>query len=119
MCAAILQQVAPVLATQGNLNNEIGVPNLTAVNAGRALCRGELGANHPGEIAWTTSLVKPDVAVINNVAAAHLAGFGSLRGVAVAKTEILAVYLPRVPPLSTQTASSMTGGENPIGTHAG
>lgn len=89
MCAAILQQVAPVLATQGNLNNEIGVPQtLLRLTPAERYAVVELGANHPGEIAWTTSLVKSDVAVINNVAAAHLAGFGSLRGVAVAKTEI-------------------------------
>ncbi len=89
MCAAILQQAAPVLATQGNLNNEIGVPQtLLRLTPDDRYAVVELGANHPGEIAWTTSLVKPDVAVINNVAAAHLAGFGSLRGVAVAKTEI-------------------------------
>lgn len=89
MCAAILQQTAPVLATQGNLNNEIGVPQtLLRLTPAERYAVVELGANHPGEIAWTTSLVKPDVAVINNVAAAHLAGFGSLRGVAVAKTEI-------------------------------
>jgi UDP-N-acetylmuramoyl-tripeptide--D-alanyl-D-alanine ligase len=91
MCAAILQQAAPVLATQGNLNNEIGVPQtLLRLTPTEHYAVVELGANHPGEIAWTTSLVKPDVAVINNVAAAHLAGFGSLRGVAVAKTEIFA-----------------------------
>lgn len=89
MCAAILRQSAPVLATQGNLNNEIGVPQtLLRLTPDEHYAVVELGANHPGEIAWTTSLVKPDVAVINNVAAAHLAGFGSLRGVAVAKTEI-------------------------------
>lgn len=89
MCAAILQQVAPVLATQGNLNNEIGVPQtLLRLTPNERYAVVELGANHPGEIAWTTSLVRPDVAVINNVAAAHLAGFGSLQGVAVAKTEI-------------------------------
>ena len=88
-CAAILRQSAPVLATQGNLNNEIGVPQtLLRLTPDERYAVVELGANHPGEIAWTTSLVKPDVAVINNVAAAHLAGFGSLRGVAVAKTEI-------------------------------
>ena len=48
----------------------------------------ELGANHPGEIAWTTSLARPDAAIINNVAAAHLEGFGSLEGVFHAKSEI-------------------------------
>lgn len=89
MCSAILSQAAPILATKGNLNNEIGVP-LTLLSLSEQHRYGiiELGANHPGEIAWTTSLTKPDVAVVNNVGAAHLAGFGSLQGVAVAKTEI-------------------------------
>ena len=47
-----------------------------------------MGANHMGEIAYTTELVKPDVAMINNIAAAHLEGFGDLCGVARAKGEI-------------------------------
>jgi UDP-N-acetylmuramoyl-tripeptide--D-alanyl-D-alanine ligase len=89
MCAAILNQAGPVLATQGNLNNEIGVPlTLLRLTPEHQFAVLELGANHPGEIAWTTSLVKPDVALINNVAAAHLEGFGSLQGVALAKSEI-------------------------------
>jgi UDP-N-acetylmuramoyl-tripeptide--D-alanyl-D-alanine ligase len=49
-----------------------------------------MGANHMGEIAYTTDLVKPDVAIINNIAAAHLEGFGDLCGVARAKGEIFA-----------------------------
>ncbi|MGL4206068.1 MAG: UDP-N-acetylmuramoyl-tripeptide--D-alanyl-D-alanine ligase [Aeromonadaceae bacterium] len=89
MCAAILALRGSVLATQGNLNNEIGVPlTLLRLTPEHAFAVMELGANHPGEIAWTTSLVKPDVALINNVAAAHLEGFGSLQGVALAKSEI-------------------------------
>ncbi len=48
----------------------------------------ELGANHIGEIAYTTALVKPDIALVTNLAAAHLEGFGSLDGVAKAKGEI-------------------------------
>ncbi len=89
MCAAILAQCGSVLATQGNLNNDIGVPltllRLTETHQFAVL---ELGANHAGEIAWTTSLVRPRVALINNVAAAHLEGFGSMQGVALAKSEI-------------------------------
>ena len=89
MCAAILSQRGAVLATQGNLNNEIGVPlTLLRLTPEHQFAVLELGANHPGEIAWTTSLAKPDVALINNVAAAHLEGFGSLQGVALAKSEI-------------------------------
>ncbi|VEB93269.1 UDP-N-acetylmuramoyl-tripeptide--D-alanyl-D-alanine ligase [Citrobacter koseri] len=48
----------------------------------------ELGANHQGEIAWTVGLTRPEAALVNNLAAAHLEGFGSLAGVAKAKGEI-------------------------------
>ena len=48
----------------------------------------ELGANHIGEIAYTSALAKPDVALVNNIMPAHLEGFGSLQGVATAKAEI-------------------------------
>lgn len=89
MSAAILSNLGQVLATKGNLNNEIGVPlTLLRLTPQDQYAVMELGANHPGEIAWTTSLVKPHVALINNVAAAHLEGFGSLQGVALAKSEI-------------------------------
>ncbi len=90
MLASILARRGAVLATRGNLNNDIGVP-LTLLRLGehhRAAVV-ELGANHPGEIAWLTGLVRPDVAVITNAGAAHLEGFGSLEGVARAKGEIL------------------------------
>ena len=89
MMAAILSCRGAVLATKGNFNNDIGVPltmlRLTAEHQYAVL---ELGANHQGEIAYTTSLAKPDVAIITNVAASHLEGFGDLYGVARAKGEI-------------------------------
>ncbi|MDV6316004.1 UDP-N-acetylmuramoyl-tripeptide--D-alanyl-D-alanine ligase [Idiomarina sp. HP20-50] len=89
MLAAILSIRHPVLATQGNFNNDIGVPlTLLRLTAEHKYAVVELGANHPGEIAYTTGLVKPDVAILNNVSAAHVEGFGSLHGVARAKTEI-------------------------------
>lgn len=75
--------------TAGNFNNDIGVP-LTLLRSQQdddyAVI--ELGANHIGEIAYTTQLVKPDIALVNNVAAAHLEGFGSIEGVKQAKGEI-------------------------------
>lgn len=89
MCAAILSRRGNVLATAGNFNNEIGVPlTLLRLTPEHEYAVVEMGANHLGEIAYTTSLVKPDVATIVNAAAAHLEGFGSLLGVARAKSEI-------------------------------
>jgi UDP-N-acetylmuramoyl-tripeptide--D-alanyl-D-alanine ligase len=89
MMAAILSRRGQVLSTQGNFNNDIGVPltmlRLTEKHNYAVL---ELGANHQGEIAYTTSLAKPDVAIITNVAASHLEGFGDVYGVARAKGEI-------------------------------
>lgn len=89
MTAAILSCCGNVLATDGNFNNELGVPmTLLRLEQQHEFAVVEMGANHIGEIAYTTRLVKPDVAAIINVAAAHLEGFGSLLGVAQAKSEI-------------------------------
>ncbi|MCB1836313.1 MAG: UDP-N-acetylmuramoyl-tripeptide--D-alanyl-D-alanine ligase [Alcanivoracaceae bacterium] len=78
-----------VLATQGNLNNDIGVPlTLLRLNDEHRFGVFELGANAPGEIAWTSSLVHPVIAMITNVTGAHLEGFGSMQGIADAKSEI-------------------------------
>lgn len=91
MLAAILSRLGKVLATQGNFNNDIGVPlTLLRLEQDHDFAVIEMGANHIGEIAYTTELVKPDVAMINNIAAAHLEGFGDLCGVARAKGEIFA-----------------------------
>ncbi len=89
MLSAILATQGNVLATKGNFNNEIGVPltlyRLTTEHDSAVI---EMGANHQSEISYLTQLVKPDVAIITNAAAAHLEGFGSLDGVAKAKGEI-------------------------------
>lgn len=89
MCAAILGEAGETLATRGNFNNDIGMP-LTLLRLQKAHQYGviEMGANHPGEIAYLTNIARPQVAIINNAAAAHLEGFGSLEGVARAKAEI-------------------------------
>ena len=89
MVANILSPLAPVLATRGNLNNDIGVPlTLFNIDAEHRFGVIEMGANHPGEIAYLSRLVRPDVAVITQCAPAHLEGFGSVAGVARAKAEI-------------------------------
>ncbi len=91
MLAAILRAGAPVLATRGNLNNEIGLPlTLMELGAEHRLAVIEMGANHPGEIARLARLARPQVGVITQCAPAHLEGFGSIEGVARAKGELLA-----------------------------
>jgi UDP-N-acetylmuramoyl-tripeptide--D-alanyl-D-alanine ligase len=89
MIAAILSNIGKTLATEGNFNNDIGAP-LTLLNIDKSIEFGviELGANHPGEVAFTADITKPDVAMVNNITAAHLEGFGSIQGVASAKAEI-------------------------------
>jgi len=90
LIAACLKQQAPTLATQGNLNNDIGMPlMLTRIDETHCYAVLEMGANHAGEIAYLVSLASPDVVVITNAGAAHLEGFGSIDGVARAKGEIL------------------------------
>lgn len=89
MVASIMAQKGQVLFTAGNFNNDIGVPlTLLRSTPEDDFAVIELGANHIGEIAYTTQLVKPNVALVNNVAAAHLEGFGSIDGVKQAKGEI-------------------------------
>lgn len=89
MVAAILRQCGNVLYTAGNFNNDIGVPlTLLRLTDEHDFAVIELGANHVGEIAYTTDLSRPESALVNNLAAAHLEGFGSLAGVAQAKGEI-------------------------------
>ena len=90
LVAACLGAQAPTLATQGNLNNDIGMPLMLArIRDEHEYAVLEMGANHAGEIAYLAALANPDVVVITNAAAAHLEGFGSVEGVAIAKGEIL------------------------------
>jgi UDP-N-acetylmuramoyl-tripeptide--D-alanyl-D-alanine ligase len=89
MIAAILRQRGSVLATQGNLNNDIGLPLTLLRLQDEDFAVVEMGANHPEEIGYLAQIARPDVAVITNAGAAHLEGFGDLPGVARAKGEIL------------------------------
>lgn len=87
MIASILPE--PSHATKGNLNNHIGVPlSVLQLMPQHRYAVFELGANHAGEIAHTVTIVHPDVTLINNIAPAHIEGFGSIDGVARAKGEI-------------------------------
>lgn len=90
MTAALLSPLGNVLATKANLNNDIGVP-LTLLRLAPEHQAGviELGANHLGEIAWSSRLTVPDVAVITNVTGAHVGEFGGMGHIAQAKSELL------------------------------
>ncbi|WP_445372246.1 UDP-N-acetylmuramoyl-tripeptide--D-alanyl-D-alanine ligase [Methylomonas sp. HW2-6] len=95
MIAAIFATQGPTLSTQGNLNNDIGVPlTLLKLDAGHRYAVIEMGANHIGEIAYTSRYAQADVSVINNVGAAHIEGFGDLNGVAKTKGEIIESLSP-------------------------
>ncbi len=95
MLTGVLRSCAPTLATAGNLNNEVGVPQtLFALRAEHRYAVIELGANHPGEIARTVSLVQPELVMITNIGWAHFAGFGGRDGIAAAKMEIYSGLKP-------------------------
>jgi len=89
MLRSILEICGPVLAPVKSFNNDIGAPlTLLQLNKQHQFAVMELGANHPGEIAYLTEIVKPSLAFILNVAPAHMLGFGSIEGVMQAKSEI-------------------------------
>lgn len=95
LIAGILGVSRRVCVTQGNLNNDLGVPlTLMRLNEQHDVLVAELGANHVGEIDYLARVAAPTVGVITNAAAAHLEGFGSLEGVAAAKGELL-THLPQ------------------------
>lgn len=80
-----------ILATQGNQNNELGVPlNLLRLNSSYRAAVIEMGANGHGEITRLGQIVKPDIAVITNAGLDHVAGFGGIKGAARANGEIFA-----------------------------
>lgn len=86
---SVFQQRPPVLATTGNLNNEIGLP-LTLMNLSSAhgWAVVEMGMNHPGEISRLSGIAEPDIAVITTITPVHLEGLGTVENIARAKAEI-------------------------------
>ena len=89
LIAATLSARYPVLFTQGNLNNHIGVPlTLLRVKPEHSFAIIEMGANHQGEIRELCNIADPDFGLITNVGKAHLEGFGSFEGVVQTKTEL-------------------------------
>jgi UDP-N-acetylmuramoyl-tripeptide--D-alanyl-D-alanine ligase len=93
MLAAILKVAAgsdsKVLATQGNLNNDIGMPlTLLRADSHHSYVVLEMGMNHSGEISYLTNIAKPNVALVNNAGLAHVGELGSVEAIAQAKGEI-------------------------------
>lgn len=95
MITAILRVDHPVMATQGNFNNDIGVPLTLLRLAQEPYAVVEMGANHEGDIRYLCQLARPDVALVTNAGPAHLEGFGDLDGVARGKGEIFQGLGPR------------------------
>ena len=89
LCAAVLSTKYNLYYTQGNLNNQIGVP-LTLLNITRAheMAIVEMGASHPGDIKELVEIAEPNYGLITNVGRAHLQGFGSFEGVQATKAEL-------------------------------
>ncbi|HQT80696.1 UDP-N-acetylmuramoyl-tripeptide--D-alanyl-D-alanine ligase [Ferrovum sp. JA12] len=106
-----------VLATEGNLNNAIGVPlTLLALRSHHRFAVVEMGMNHTGEIAYLSKIAQPDIALINTVQRAHIGLLGSIEAIAQAKSEIfvgldkegVAVY-----PTDLSTSSILAQAANP------
>lgn len=90
MLASILRTRGPVLATRGNLNNDLGVPlTLLELAPEHTAAVIELGASRLGEIAYTVAMTKPHVAILNNAGTAHVGEFGGPEKIVEAKGEII------------------------------
>ena len=90
MLSALLKQAGQTCSTEGNFNNQVGVPrSLLEITDEDKYGVFELGASHVGDIAEIARLVLPDVAVLTNVSPSHLEFFGSLENIYKTKTEIL------------------------------
>jgi UDP-N-acetylmuramoyl-tripeptide--D-alanyl-D-alanine ligase len=95
MTAAVLSRMGLVMATQGNLNNHIGVPlTLMRLDAAQRSAVVEMGANRIGDVAELVRLARPTVGLITNAGAEHLEGFGNLDGVARGEGEMVSCLDP-------------------------
>lgn len=91
LVSMLFDELGPVMATEGNLNNDIGVPlTLFRLSKTHRSAVVEMGANHAGEIAALTRISRPTIALVTNAGNAHLEGFGDIDGVARAKGELYA-----------------------------
>ena len=89
LIAAVLKEKYNVLYTQGNYNNDVGVPKtLLRLTADHEIAVIEMGASHPGDIKTLAETAEPTCGLITNVGKAHLQGFGSFEGVVKTKCEL-------------------------------
>jgi len=89
LIAAVLSQKFNVLYTQGNFNNDVGVPKtLFRLKSEHEIAVIEMGASHPGDIKTLAETAEPTCGLITNVGRAHLQGFGSFEGVIKTKCEL-------------------------------
>lgn len=89
LLAAVLSTKYNLLYTEGNLNNQIGVPlTLLRLNHQHEMAIIEMGASHPGDIKELVEIASPNYGIITNVGKAHLEGFGSFEGVIKTKGEL-------------------------------
>lgn len=89
LIAHVLMQKYRVLYTQGNLNNQIGVPlTLLRLTADDEIAVVEMGASHPGDIRELVNIVEPDCGIITNIGKGHLEGFGSYEAIMRTKGEL-------------------------------
>ena len=89
LCAAVLSTKYNLYYTQGNLNNQLGVPlTLLSITRAHEMAIVEMGASHPGDIKELVEIAEPNYGLITNVGRAHLEGFGSFEGVMRTKAEL-------------------------------
>ena len=89
LCAAVLSTKYNLYYTQGNLNNQLGVPlTLLSITRAHEMAIVEMGASHPGDIKELVEIAEPNYGLITNVGKAHLQGFGSFEGVKRTKAEL-------------------------------
>ena len=100
LIAAVLRTQYDVMATEGNFNNDVGVPKtLLRLNDEQDIAVVEMGASHPGDIKTLVETAEPTCGLITNVGRAHLQGFGSFEGVCRTKGELYDFLIQRNLPL--------------------
>tara|TARA_B100000768_G_scaffold181784_2_gene206409 strand:- start:2004 stop:3275 length:1272 start_codon:yes stop_codon:yes gene_type:complete len=101
----VLKKKFKTISTLGNLNNHIGVPlTLLKIKKDSEFAIIEMGANHIGEIAFLTNLIKPDLGYITNFGKAHLEGFGGVNGVIKGKSELYNWLIKNKKPILINTS---------------